>query len=132
MGLVLLSIPDDEPVLMARIKNPQGTWIGTREAQGKLFPALPLQSFKNNVSRCGVNQRLATDAEKEFLFMKGAIKARARLVCVVEVTSFCKCVKRLAGIEKAEAVASIVSLPLYNGEHSKKPGDPQNVKLHWP
>ena len=131
MGLVLLSIPGDEPILIARIKNSQGTWLGLREAQGKIFPALPLQSFKNNVSRCGVHQRLATDAEKEFLFMKGAIKARARLVSVIEVTSFCRCVKRLGSRELAEAVASIARLPLYNGEHSKRPGDLSKHNSHW-
>lgn len=114
--MVFLRLSCDETVLLARIKDAQGTWIGLRDAHAKIVPWLPLQSFKNNLARCGVLQRPAADLEKEFLFMSGAIKSRARLVNVLEVQSFCRCVRRLTSPEMAKAVAGIPDLPPLTAE----------------
>ena len=87
-----------------------------------ILPTTPLQSFKNNVARCGVLQRPAVDLEKEFLFMSGAIKSRARLVSLLEVPGFCKCVRRLGSSEMARAVAEIPDLPTLSGESGQGSG----------
>ena len=114
--MVLLRLSCEETVLLARIKDARGTWIGLRDAHDKILPFIHLQSFKNNLASCGVLQRPALTLEKEFLFMSGAIKSRARLVSVLEVQSLCRCVRRLSFSMMAQAVAEIPDLPALNAE----------------
>ena len=109
-------------VLLSRIADRRGAWLSLKEASTTLLPARPQQSFKNQLHRCSAEQRPATEEEKDFLCLHGAIRTRSSNASLVHVKGVCAAVSKMSLDSTLVAnIASIPDLPAYSHHENKLP-----------
>lgn len=83
------------PVLLARIKDEQGTWLCFKQVQVTLLEKFNRQTLQQYLEKMDNSQRLANLVEKDFLCVKRAIKTRASRVTLVRLECVCELIRKV-------------------------------------
>ena len=95
MEQVSLVNQQSQLVLLSRIMDRNGAWLGFKQVHSKLFSSQPRQSFKNNLARSkDLRSRNATDEEKDFLKATGAIVSRSNHILLLHLEEVCNAARR--------------------------------------
>lgn len=125
MDQVLITLEGEASALVCRITDQKGTWLCLKETHEKLFTFLPRQTFLNQLNRQASKQtwidttREATDDEKGFMRLTGAIKTRAKSVKLLHIEQAIEAAKKLSlKVSLQSGIASIVSCQAYDASQA--------------
>ena len=118
MEQVSLVNQQGQSVMLSRIKDRDGTWLGFKQVHSKLFSSQPRQSFKNTLARSAdLRSRNATEVEKDFLKASGAIISRSNQILLLHLDEVCSAARRSGfSITVVDALAELATKSAYTEE----------------
>lgn len=108
-----------QSLVLVRVKDGQGTWLGLKEACDKLLPDVKFPLFRHYLKKGNALLRPAAKSEILFMCLHKAVKTRSNATSLVHLEGVCMAAQKLIGQHQlVEAIASISDLPAHQPQPS--------------